>query len=59
MCEVHHRIALGSGHGERRTRLADLAIVCSNCHRVIHRSKPMLTIEALRTKLRTRRGVSQ
>jgi 5-methylcytosine-specific restriction enzyme A len=29
--ECHHRLPL-STTGERRTRLSDLALVCSNCH---------------------------
>lgn len=41
-CEVHHRVALASG--PREISLADLAILCANCHRVIHRSVPMLNV---------------
>jgi 5-methylcytosine-specific restriction protein A len=33
--ECHHVRPL-SNSGETRTRLADLALVCANCHRVIH-----------------------
>lgn len=28
---------------------ADFAVLCSNCHRMVHRHKPMLTIEELRS----------
>ncbi|MEJ3404212.1 HNH endonuclease [Rathayibacter sp. YIM 133350] len=34
--EVHHVIPLYVS-GERTTRLSDLALLCSNCHRMIHR----------------------
>jgi len=34
---VHHREPLGSRQGERVSRPADLAIVCANCHAMIHR----------------------
>ncbi len=51
-CEVHHKKPLANGNGH--TRLADLAIVCSNCHRVIHRSAPMLTIAGLAGLLKRR-----
>jgi 5-methylcytosine-specific restriction enzyme A len=33
--ECHHRIALADA-GESRTRLSDLALVCSNCHSMLH-----------------------
>lgn len=51
-CEVHHIRALGEADGEVHTRLSDLAIVCSNCHRMIHRQRPMLNIQELRKRLR-------
>jgi 5-methylcytosine-specific restriction protein A len=43
-CEVHHIQPLSKADGVVKTELKDLAIVCSNCHRVIHRSDPMLSI---------------
>lgn len=46
--ECHHKIPISELGSIRITRVSDLAIVCSNCHRMIHKSKPMLTIEALR-----------
>lgn len=46
-CEVHHLQPLSKADGVIKTELKDLAIVCSNCHRVIHRSEPMLSIAAL------------
>ena len=45
--ECHHRIPLHVT-GKTRTRLADLALLCSNCHRMIHRSKQWLTVEQLK-----------
>ncbi len=36
--ECHHRIPIATG-GERKTFPADLALVCSNCHRMLHRKK--------------------
>lgn len=35
--ECHHEIFLHQG--ERITKLEDLALVCSNCHRMLHRKK--------------------
>jgi putative restriction endonuclease len=30
------------------TRLEDLALLCANCHRMIHRASPWLSVEELR-----------
>jgi 5-methylcytosine-specific restriction protein A len=49
--ECHHRSPLAL-FGERPTRLSDLALVCSNCHRMLHRSGA--TVEELATALRIR-----
>ncbi len=46
-CEVHHIQPLSKADGIVVTELKDLAIVCSNCHRIIHRSEPMLSIAHL------------
>lgn len=35
--EVHHVVPLGSA-GPRVTRLLDLALLCANCHRILHRA---------------------
>jgi predicted HNH restriction endonuclease len=36
--EVHHVIPLSQSAGPRRTNLDDLLLVCSDCHRMIHRT---------------------
>ena len=53
--ECHHRTPLSRLTERHKTRLSELAIVCSNCHRMIHRSKPMLTVEQLRIIVLERR----
>ncbi len=35
--ECHHKTHIAEG--ERRTQLEDLALVCSNCHRMLHRRR--------------------
>lgn len=47
--ECHHTKPLSelSPQGER-TQVSDLSLVCSNCHRIIHRGKPWLLIDELR-----------
>jgi len=52
-CEVHHRKPLALGNGIRITSLRELAIVCSNCHRMLHRMRGKMSIEEL-TKILVR-----
>ena len=40
--EAHHIVPLADA-GVSKTRLADLALVCSNCHRMLHRARPWMT----------------
>ena len=56
--ECHHRIPL-SESGVRHTRLEDLALVCSNCHRMLHRGPGWLTVEELRALIRRPAFASQ
>jgi 5-methylcytosine-specific restriction enzyme A len=49
--ECHHTkpvATLAEGH---KTHLDDLALVCANCHRIIHRCKPWLSISGLKRLL--------
>jgi hypothetical protein len=43
-CEVHHRDQLAMA-GVRTTTLDALAVMCANCHRMIHRTDPMMSVE--------------
>lgn len=50
--EVHHRDPLseraeGEWSDELKTKVDDVITLCSNCHRMIHRKRPALTIEEL------------
>lgn len=54
-CEVHHLVPLSASSESVTTRLDDLAVLCSNCHRIIHRSSPMLSVEALAEAISRRR----
>jgi len=49
--EAHHRIPLSDLDGESETELKDLALVCSNCHRMLHREIDSLSIEELKTRI--------
>jgi 5-methylcytosine-specific restriction protein A len=54
--ECHHTVPVSELGAGQRTRLAELAVVCANCHRMIHRSRPMLTVGGLRAVVEGRRG---
>jgi 5-methylcytosine-specific restriction enzyme A len=46
--ECHHTIPVSTLKAGGRTRVVDLALVCSNCHRMIHRRAEWLTMGQLR-----------
>ena len=48
--EVHHVLPLHAS-GPTITKFSDLALLCSNCHRMIHRARPWLTPDELRDRL--------
>ncbi|MEO5325233.1 HNH endonuclease [Mesorhizobium sp. CC13] len=52
--EVHHLQPLHTLVDGGKTRLGDLVLVCSNCHRMIHRQKEWLIPTALRQMLSQR-----
>lgn len=46
--ECHHVVPLAEVNFYRNTRLDDLAIVCANCHRMLHRGRPVMTLVDLK-----------
>jgi len=50
--EAHHIKPIHTLIPGAKTTLEDLALLCSNCHRMIHARKPWLTVEQLRQHLR-------
>jgi hypothetical protein len=50
-CEVHHLLSLAEVEHTTRTRLEDLAILCANCHRVVHLNNPPYTLDQVRSLL--------
>jgi predicted HNH restriction endonuclease len=54
--EVHHLAPLGERGQPVSTTLADLAVVCANCHRMIHRNNDSRTLEGLVPKFSSRRS---
>lgn len=57
--ECHHRLPLSMlAEPVKSTKLEDLAIVCANCHRMLHRSRPWKTIEELKQILISNGAIS-
>lgn len=54
-CEVHHLSPLSASDESVTTTLSDLAVLCSNCHRIIHRPDPMLSVAELSAVVRNGR----
>jgi 5-methylcytosine-specific restriction protein A len=52
--ECHHTVPVSQLTPGSKTGLDDLALVCANCHRMLHRRKPWLTVEQLRTIIKPR-----
>ncbi len=48
--EAHHRTPVAQLAGTKKTKIEDLSLVCSNCHRMLHRGDPLLTTEQLKEK---------
>jgi len=46
--ECHHNIPVSKLKEGDITKLSDLTLLCSNCHRMIHRKKPWLTLDELK-----------
>jgi len=46
--EAHHTKPISELHeGGEETKIEDLALVCSNCHRMLHRKRPWLKMDEL------------
>ena len=44
--EAHHTVPISKG--ERKTKIEDIAMVCANCHKMLHRKRPWLEMEQLK-----------
>ena len=50
-CEVHHLVPFSDLEPTTTTRMADLALLCANCHRVVHLRNPPYTLDEVKTML--------
>lgn len=48
----HDEVPVSDLRPGSRTKLRDLAVLCANCHRMIHRSRPWLSVAELKQLLR-------
>jgi len=46
--DVHHRQPLHTLGENSRTKISDLALVCANCHRIIHSSRNWLSVDQVK-----------
>ncbi|AYE53250.1 HNH endonuclease [Priestia megaterium NCT-2] len=46
--EGHHTIPISKLEDGQKTRIEDIALVCSNCHKMLHRRRPCLSKEELK-----------
>jgi hypothetical protein len=49
--EAHHAIPVSKLNGAMSTKVSDLALVCSNCHRMLHRGQKLLSLDELRVMI--------
>jgi hypothetical protein len=56
--ECHHANQLSTIQEGERTRIEDLAVVCANCHRMLHKSTFTLTVAKLREIVERHRAAS-
>lgn len=49
--EVHHTKPIHTLLARNKTELADLALLCANCHRMAHRKRQPLSVDAIRLAL--------
>ncbi|MBD2015301.1 HNH endonuclease [Microcoleus sp. FACHB-53] len=52
--ECHHTKPVSELEDNAKTQLKDIALVCANCHRMLHRKRPWLSIEQLKSLLKSR-----
>lgn len=51
--EAHHKVPVALIEEGSKTKLSDLAALCANCHRIIHRNG-LMSVEALAAHIRER-----
>jgi len=47
--ECHHKKPVSEIQEGENNKLSDLAVVCASCHRMIHKSRPWLSLDELKS----------
>jgi hypothetical protein len=55
--EVHHIVPISTLTPDTIVKVSDVAPVCSNCHSIIHRYRPWLSMDNLKKSIRERQPV--
>ena len=55
--EAYHKIPVSQLGNNGTTRIKDIALVCSNCHKIIHRTKPIISIDKLKRIIKQNKSV--
>lgn len=55
--EAHHRAPISSRDAPPQVRIKDFALVYSNCHRMLHRISPLMTIAELKERIAWQRNL--
>lgn len=50
--EGHHTIAVSEMSAQHTTKVEDIAMLCSNCHKMIHKKRPWLTMSDIQNLLK-------
>jgi len=50
--EGHHTIAVSDMEANYKTRPEEIALLCSNCHRMVHKKRPWLSLDDLNNLLK-------
>jgi 5-methylcytosine-specific restriction protein A len=56
--EGHHTIAVSEMNPEHKTKVEDIAMLCSNCHRMVHKKRPWLTMKNIDKLLKNKKNGS-
>jgi len=51
---AHHVNPIGGRKRASKTTLDDIALVCTNCHDMLHRKDPSMSINELRSRIKSR-----
>lgn len=56
--EGHHTIPVSEMSSNHKTKVEDIAMLCANCHRMVHKKRPWLTMKDLDKLLKTKKNGS-